>query len=62
MKITRNNLKRLCENCKHDPESIGIAILRLLGYKVTQYYLSGAVYVEDNNGKIIYHYDGAYVD
>lgn len=62
MKVTRNNLKRLSGNCGYDPEKIGIAILRLLGYKITQYYLSGAVYVEDKKGKIVYHYDGAYVD
>ena len=43
MKITRNNLKRLCENCKHNPEKIGICILRFLGYTVDEYYLSGAV-------------------
>lgn len=62
MKLTRNNLKRLCGNSGYDPEKIGIAILRLLGYKITKYYLSGAVYVEDENGKIVFHYDGAYVD
>lgn len=62
MKITRNNLKRLCENCKHNPEKIGICILRFLGYTVDEYYLSGAVYVHDKTGKIVYHYEGAYVD
>ena len=62
MKVTRNNLKRLCSNLSYDPEKIGIVILRLLGYKVTQYYLSGSVYVEDKNGKILFHYGGAYVD
>ena len=62
MKITRNNLKRLCENSGYDPEEIGIAILRCLGYKITKYYLSGSVYVEDKNGKIIFHHEGAYVD
>lgn len=62
MKITRNNLKRLCDNCKYDPEKIGIIILRLLGYKVEKYFLSGAVYVQNKKGKIIYHYDGVYID
>lgn len=62
MKVTKNNLKRLCSNLGYDPEKIGIAILRLLGYKVTQYYLSGAVYVEGKNGKIVFHHNGAYVD
>ena len=62
MKLTRNNLKRLCGNSGYDPEKIGIAILRLLGYKVEKYVLSGAVYVEDENGKIVFHYEGAYVD
>lgn len=58
MKLTRNNLKRLCGNSAYDPEKIGIAILRLLGYKVTKYYLSGAVFVQDEKGKVVYAYNG----
>lgn len=62
MKISKNNLKRLCKNCECNPEKIGIAILRSIGYKVDRYNLSGAVYVYDKNGKTIYWDNGAYVD
>ena len=61
--LTRKNLEKLCENCKQDPERIGIAVLRMLGYKVETYRLSGAVYVFSKDGKkVVYADNGACVD
>ena len=45
--MTRNNLEQLARNCKHDPERIGIAILRSLGYEVKTYKFSNACSVYD---------------
>lgn len=61
MKITKKNLERLAKNTYYDPEGIGIAILRALGYKVEKYMLSGAVAVY-KNGKIVFWYGGVDVD
>lgn len=61
--LTRKNVKKLCEKCGHDPEKIGIELLRLAGYRVVKYSLSGAVYVSTKDGKkILYAYSGACVD
>ncbi len=61
--LTGKNVEKLCEKCGHDPEKIGVALLRLAGYKVEKYALSGAVYVYTKDGKkILYAYSGAYVD
>ena len=61
MKITRKNLEKLFQNCKYNPERIGIALLRMEGYKVSTYIYSSAVYVEKDkrNGesKILYCHD-----
>ena len=61
MKITRKNLEKLFQNCKYNPERIGIALLRMEGYKVSTYIYSNAVYVEkdERNGesKILYCHD-----
>ena len=61
MKITRKNLEKLFQNCKYNPERIGIALLRMEGYKVSTYIYSSAVYVEkdERNGesKILYCHD-----
>ena len=61
MKITRKNIERLFQNCKYNPERIGIALLRMEGYKVSTYIYSGAVYVKKDkkNGesKILYCHD-----
>lgn len=62
MKITRNNLFRLVENCECDPLEIGFSILKLLGYKIEKYNLSGAWYVYDKNNKLVACDNGAYVD
>jgi hypothetical protein len=59
--ITRKNLERLAKNTDYDPEEIGIAILRTLGYKVEKYRLSGAVAVY-KNGKLVFWYRGVDID
>ena len=46
MKITRKNLEKLFQNCKYNPERIGVALLKMNGYKVSTYVYSSAVYVE----------------
>ena len=51
MRVTRKNLERLCANCKYRPSLIGIAILRMLGYKVTTYIISPSIYVHTKDGK-----------
>lgn len=62
MKITEKNLERLFENCRYNPEKIGIALLKMRGYKVSTYYYSPAVYVEHPKStiekpKILYCHD-----
>lgn len=59
--ITRKNLERLAKNTDYDPQEIGIAILRTLGYKVEKYLLSGAVSVH-KNGKLVFWYRGVDID
>jgi len=59
--ITRKNLERLAKNTDYDPQEIGIAILRTLGYKVEKYLLSGAVAVH-KNGKLLFWYRGVDID
>lgn len=59
--ITRKNLERLAKNTDYDPQEIGIAILRTLGYKVEKYLLSGAVAVQ-KNGKLLFWYRGVDID
>lgn len=60
--LTRKNCKQLAKSCKYDPEKIGIAILRMLGYTVKTYKYSASVYVYDKaveaGGKILHSYDG----
>jgi hypothetical protein len=61
--LTRKNLEKLCKNCDFNPTDVGLAILKLLNYKVEQYRLSGALYVLTKDGKHILYFDsGAYVD
>lgn len=61
--LTRKNVEKLCEKCGHDPEKIGIELLRLAGHEVEKYALSGAVYVyTKDKKKILYAYSGVYVD
>lgn len=62
MKITRKNLERLFQNCKYNPERIGIALLRMEGYKVSTYTYSSTVCVEHpkstiENPKILCYYE-----
>lgn len=59
--ITRKNLERLAKNTDYDPQEIGIAILRTLGYKVEKFLLSGAVAVY-KNGKLVFWYRGVDID
>lgn len=61
MKITRKNLERLFKNCEYNPEKIGIALLKMEGYKVTTHFYSDSVYVEHpkstiENPKILYYH------
>lgn len=55
--LTRKNLKKLAESCRFSPEKIGIAILKLLGYKVETFIIDPAVYVYDSDGKLVYWRD-----
>ena len=55
--ITRKNLERLAKNTKYDPRDIGIAILRMLGYKVEVFFYSGAIAVKKND-KLVFWYRG----
>lgn len=62
MHITRKNLIRLVRNTEYDPKEIGIAVLRSLGYEVTEHF-NGAIAVTDKyTNKLLFWYNGAYVD
>lgn len=57
MKITRKNIEKLCRQTGYNPEKIGIAFLRLLGFKVNTFMLSPDIYVYDKKGKLVYYED-----
>lgn len=54
MKFTRKNAEKLAKSVNYNPEKIGIAILKCIGYSVDTYVYSDSVYVSDKNGKIVF--------
>lgn len=64
MHITKNNLEKLVKQKEYDPEEIGIAILRTLGYKVEKYFLDGSIAVNSKDGKKLLKFfdSGVYID
>lgn len=48
-------LDRLCEECKYNPEKIGVALLRQLGYQVETFiYSDSPPTVRDKDGRFLY--------
>lgn len=48
-------LEKLCKECKYNPEKIGVALLRQLGYQVQVYFYSDSPpTVRDKDGNLLY--------